>query len=221
LTRSLSMIGYLKGQLLEVSSGAWTVVNSGVGYLVHVPKSVDYETRTTSEGVELFVHTHVREDALDLYGFLSRAEKELFLTFLSMNGVGPKLALSLLSNASPSALLDALLSGDKEALTGIPGIGKKTAERMFLELVDPLKKKMEAGAFSQFRTSGARSAAVASSAGALDRALRQELREALLGLGYRDAQISFALEQISGEPLSKTEDALVLALKHLSLGAST
>lgn len=213
------MIGYLKGQLLEVSSGAWTVVNSGVGYSVHVPKSVDYEARTQAESVELFVYTHVREDALDLYGFLSRAEKELFLTFLSMNGVGPKLALSLLSNASPDALLDALLSGDKEALTGIPGIGKKTAERMFLELVDPLKKKMEAGAFSQFRSSGARAAGAATSAGGLDRALKQELREALLGLGYRDAQIAFALEQMSGGEFKKTEDALVLALKHLSTGA--
>lgn len=213
------MIGYLKGQLLEVSPGSWTVVNAGVGYSVHVPKSPDYESRAHTESVELFVYTHVREDALDLYGFLSRAEKELFLTFLSMNGVGPKLALSLLSNASPGALLDALLSGDKAALTGIPGIGKKTAERMFLELVDPLRKKMDAGAFSQFRSSGARAAGAATPVGGLDRALKQELREALLGLGYRDAQISFALEQMSGGEFKKTEDALVLALKHLSTGA--
>jgi Holliday junction DNA helicase RuvA len=136
------MLGYLRGQVLSTPSENDGKITLGigapetgiVGYSVHVPRNTQYELILAGKVIELFVHTHVREDQLDLYGFSTKSEKDLFLTLLSVNGIGPKGALSILSGADTAQLVQAIVDGDKALLTKIPGIGKKTAERMVLEL---------------------------------------------------------------------------------------
>ena len=137
------MIGYIKGKLLEVENNQLIITVGGavgpahegcVGYAVTVPGEASYVALVVGSEVEFFIYTHVREDALELFGFLTRLEKSLFLTLLQVNGIGPKSALGILSGASPADLLRAIMDGDKAFLTRVPGIGKKTAERILVEL---------------------------------------------------------------------------------------
>ena len=142
-----NVIGYLNGKFLEIQDGKAVVIpsGSGIGYSVSLPFSSRYEELHTGAQAELWVYSHVREDAFDLYGFLSREEKEIFLTLLTVNGIGPKGALGILSKVEIPTLVAAILEGDQETLTEIPGIGKKTAERVVVELRDSLRKKAENG----------------------------------------------------------------------------
>ena len=128
------MIARLEGVLAEKSPEGVVLDVNGVGYDVRVPLSTFFELPDEGKVVRLRVHTHVREDALALYGFLSELERALFRLLLGTSGVGPKLALSILSGLPPAKLVAALRAGDLAALTGIPGVGKKTAERIALEL---------------------------------------------------------------------------------------
>src|SRR3954466_12919629 len=132
------MIGYLRGQVMEYADGRVLLAvgsrESAVGYSVTVPQGPSYLSILPESSAELFIYTHVREDALDLYGFRTRAEKDVFLTLLTVNGIGPKLALGVLSGADAGPLVRAILDGDKDCLTRIPGVGKKIAERVVLEL---------------------------------------------------------------------------------------
>jgi Holliday junction DNA helicase RuvA len=130
------MIARLEGVLAEKSPEGVVLDVNGVGYDVRVPLSTFFELPDEGKVVRLRVHTHVREDALALYGFLSELERALFRLLLGTSGVGPKLALSILSGLPPAKLVAALRAGDLAALTGIPGVGKKTAERMVVELRD-------------------------------------------------------------------------------------
>jgi len=128
------MIARLEGVLTEKSPDGVVLDVNGVGYDVRVPLSTFFELPDEGKVVRLRIHTHVREDALSLYGFLSETERALFRLLLSTSGVGPKLALAILSGLPVPKLVAALRSGDLAALTGIPGVGKKTAERIALEL---------------------------------------------------------------------------------------
>lgn len=125
------MIGYLQGEILEHSDGKMLIgvgdrKQSGVvGYSVAVPQSAIYGSYLAGQMIELFVHTHVREESFDLYGFNSKFEKALFLTLLTVNGIGPKSALGILSVVEPNQLVDAIIQGDQAFLTRAPGIGKK------------------------------------------------------------------------------------------------
>ncbi len=209
------MIGYIRGEVLENSDGKMLVLTGakdcGVGYAVSVPSSAFYLSIPAGKSLDLFIHTHVREDALDLYGFCTRAEKELFLTLTSVSGIGPKSALGILSGAEPAQLIQAILQGDKAFLTQVPGIGKKTAERVILELTDPLKKKVEAGVLSQ--PAGAQARASGDSA-------LLEAKSALIGLGYREQDISGLLDRVfagTQAPSSgwKVEDLVRTALRQM------
>src|SRR5688572_3829107 len=133
------MIAYLNGKLLSKSINLAIVDVGGVGYEVHIPLTTYYELGETGSPVVLQIYTHVREDALQLFGFNTPLEKELFLRLISVSGVGPKLALGLLSNLSANELVQAILSSNLVQLTAISGVGKKTAERLVLELRDKLK----------------------------------------------------------------------------------
>ncbi len=211
------MIGYLKGEVFEHVDGRALVVTGGVGYAVSVPQSPSYLSLAAGKSVELFIHTHVREDALDLYAFASKTEKELFLTLLGVGGIGPKVALGILSKVEPGDLIRALLEGDKDALTQIPGVGKKTAERMVLELADPLRKKVDAGAFG---TAGAPAGAV-TKGGAVAKggaSVFRDAKDALAGLGYREQEISAALNKLmeEGPKPARVEDLVRSALQRLS-----
>src|SRR5690348_1083368 len=133
------MIAHLRGRILEKHPTQLILEAAGVGYEVAI--SIPTFSGLPSEGVEvsLYIHTHVREDVLALYGFLRREEKQLFERLIGVSGIGPRLAMTVLSGIAPDALVTALRGNDLTALTRIPGVGKKTAERMVLELRDKLE----------------------------------------------------------------------------------
>jgi Holliday junction DNA helicase RuvA len=132
------MIGHLRGQLAEKRPSQVIVDVGGVGYLVSVPLSTFYGLGELRQNVTLLIHTHLREDSIALYGFLTAREKQFFELLLSASGVGPVLALKILSGMSVEELVPAIRSGDLPRLTRIPGVGRKTAERIVVELKDKL-----------------------------------------------------------------------------------
>ena len=132
------MIAFLTGRLKRKSNDHLIVDVAGVGYQVLVPLSTFYAIPDVGEEVGLYIHTHLREESLALFGFLTEAEKELFLLLLGVSGIGPKLALSILSSLSVSDVSAAICASDDSRLCSIPGIGKKTAARMVLELKDKI-----------------------------------------------------------------------------------
>src|SRR3954452_19174651 len=132
------MIAHLRGRLLEKHPNRVIVDVQGVGYEAQVPLSTFYDLVEPGAEVSLRIHTHVREDALSLYGFATLLELQLFERLISVSGIGPKLALAVLSGIEPNELIAAIKQSDIARLTGIPGIGKKTAERIGLELKDKL-----------------------------------------------------------------------------------
>jgi Holliday junction DNA helicase RuvA len=214
------MLGYLRGQVLstptenegKITLGIGAPETGMVGYSINVPRNTQYELIPAGKVIELFIHTHVREDQLDLYGFGTKSEKELFLTLLSVNGIGPKGALSILSGADTAQLVQAIVEGDKALLTKIPGIGKKTAERMVLELSDSLRKKMELAPqpVSKKTATGAQTAPQPS--------VMKDARDALVGLGYRETDVSSLLSKVFAEfdTPPKTEDLIKTALRQLA-----
>jgi holliday junction DNA helicase RuvA len=133
------MIAYLNGKLLSKAVNLAVVDVGGVGYELQIPLSTYYDLGDAGSGVALHVYTHVREDAIQLFGFNTPIEKEIFLRLISVSGVGPKLALTLLSSLSANELVEAIVTGNLVRLTGISGVGKKTAERLVVELRDKLK----------------------------------------------------------------------------------
>lgn len=138
------MICRLEGKLYHKSPDHIIIDVHGVGYCVHAPLSTFYELPDVGQTVSLNIHTHVREDALLLFGFRTVAEKEMFLHLITVNGVGPRLAANILSSVSAEDLRRAVLSQDRGKLQGAPGVGKKIAERIILELKDKVKSKGEA-----------------------------------------------------------------------------
>ena len=130
------MIAHLNGTLLEKTTQSVIIDNGGIGYEVIVPLSTFYSIPEENENVSLHIYTYVREDALLLFGFLTTLEKEIFVMLKSVSGIGPKLAINILSGIGPHDLLEAMAHGDAVRLQSIPGVGKKTAERIALELSD-------------------------------------------------------------------------------------
>ena len=135
------MIAYLKGTLVHKTPGHVVVETGGVGYAAAVPVSSYASLGEIGETVELFVHTHLSDDALALYGFSSRDEKDMFLKLIAISGIGPRLALNILSGIGPADLEDAVRASDVARISLVPGVGKKTALRITLELQDRLEKK--------------------------------------------------------------------------------
>ncbi len=219
------MIGYINGQIFEVHEGKAVVLASGagVGYSVTLPLSSAYASLHAGTPVTLWIHTHVREDALDLYGFLSREEKEIFLTLLTVNGIGPKGAIGILSKVEIPTLVRAILEGDQVALTEIPGIGKKTAERVVVELKDSMRKKAENGLLpNDWLMAAASVGALAASPSAKSAAFAilsfREAKDALVGLGYRESEVVSVLKKVqesAPKASPRTEDVVKQALKEL------
>lgn len=137
------MIAHLSGALLEKHLQRLVVDVGGVGYDVHVPLSTFYAAGDPGATVRLRVHTHVRDDAIQLFGFMTALELVLFERLIGVSGIGPKVALAVLSGIEPNELVRAIRSGDIARLTRIPGIGRKTAERMVVELKDRLPEGAE------------------------------------------------------------------------------
>src|SRR6202044_2696496 len=133
------MIAFLRGKLLEKHPNQVIVDTAGVGYDVMIPISTFSALPDTGSEIALRIHTHVREDALALFGFLTAEEKALFEKLISVSGIGPTLAIKVLSGIATAAIIDAIRGGQVEQLIRIPGVGKKTAERMVLELKDKME----------------------------------------------------------------------------------
>ena len=163
------MIAHLRGTILEKQPNRIVVDVGGVGYDVAVPLSTFYDLADAGGTVALRVHTHVREDAITLFGFATALELDLFERLIGISGIGPKVGLAVLSGIEPSELVTAIERGDLARLTAIPGVGKKTAERIVLELKDRLPK-----AHTAAPVTGIDDAPV----------LRDDLVSALLNLGY-------------------------------------
>jgi holliday junction DNA helicase RuvA len=165
------VIAHLRGRLFEKYPNRIVVDVNGVGYDVFVPLSTFYGLGEPGSEIALRVHTHVREDALALYGFATRLEQDLFERLIGVSGIGPKLALSVLSGIEPLELMRAIERSDVARLTAIPGVGKKTSERIVLELKDRLPR--------------VQIAAIAAGAELPEgSALRDDLLSALVNLGY-------------------------------------
>ena len=165
------MIAHLRGRILEKQPTRVVVDVGGVGYDVAVPLSTFYGLGEPGAEVALRVHTHVREDALALYGFATALELDLFERLISISGIGPKLALAVLSGIEPPDLVGAIERGDVARLTAIPGVGKKTSERIVLELKDRLPRAHVVGRGGRRRGRGRPS-------------VRDDLLSALMNLGY-------------------------------------
>jgi holliday junction DNA helicase RuvA len=190
------MIGRIQGVLVEKEFPQIVVSCHGVGYEVAVPMSTFYPLPRTGEEVTLLTHLVVREDAHLLFGFLTSSEREAFRQLLRISGVGPKVALSVLSGLSVDDLAAAVASEDAGRLTKIPGIGKKTAERLVLELRDKLPKTL-----AVVRAEGAGAAG-------------GDVVSALLALGYNDREAQAAVKQLTADlPLA---EAIRQALKQLA-----
>jgi Holliday junction DNA helicase RuvA len=198
------MISFLRGRVHDKQPNAVTVDVGGVGYDVHVPLSTFYNLGEEGEEVSLRVYTHVREDALQLYGFLTEVERQLFERLIGISGIGPKLAIVVLSGMEPRDLIAAVQRADVVRLTGIPGIGKKTAERIVLELKDRLKQvAMPVAAGAEPTSSPADQ-------------LRGDLLSALLNLGYHRQQAEKAIDAtVKSNPNASFEHAVRTALREL------
>lgn len=165
------MIAHLRGTILEKHPNQVIVETTGVGYDIQIPVSTYTTLGDAGSSVTLRIHTHVREDALQLFGFATAEEKAVFERLISVSGIGPKLAVTVLSGLPTNDLINAIRSGDVQKLVRIPGVGKKTAERMVLELKDKL-----------VTIGGAKDIAPVAAAAGLD-ALEQDVLSALLNLG--------------------------------------
>lgn len=192
------MIGSVRGSVLERSAvGEVLVEVGGVGYRVLVPLSA-VPALAPGTGAFLFTHLHVRDDAMVLYGFPTREERDTFEVLIGASGVGPKLALAILSVHSPAALQRALVDDDLDALTLVPGVGKRTALRLAVEL----KARLDV---PDVETVGAAAAPSA----------RSEVRAALSGLGYEPDEVRDVLAQVDGD--GSVEELLRDALKMLAV----
>lgn len=216
------MLSYLSGLIKERQQGEMILAvgseaTGWVGYQIRTPDHPRYEAFITGERAELFVYSHIREDAFDLYGFINPAEKNLFTTLLNVSGVGPKMAIGLLSHTDAPALIQMILDEDKSSLTSISGVGKKTAERMVLELKETLQKKQEQGLFGKIPSGSSTGSTHARTLQASP--LYIEAYLALQGLGFKEIQAKQMLELairnrgVTLNENSKVEDLIKIALQ--------
>ncbi|GAM11793.1 Holliday junction ATP-dependent DNA helicase RuvA [Geobacter sp. OR-1] len=197
------MIALLTGIIAHKEPDLVILDVGGVGYRVQIPFSTYFELPDEGEKATLHIHTNVKEDAINLYGFRSATEKSFFQLLLTVSGVGPKLARDILSNCQVGDLASALTRGDIARLSSIPGIGKKTAERLILELKDKTAKLD----ITAHRASGL---TVTPGAG-----IRDDVSSALINLGYKEAQVNKVLGDLAPPDGATMETVLKLALKQL------
>ena len=201
------MIAHLRGSIHEKHPNRIVVDVNGVGYDVFVPPSTFYGLGETGAPVALRIHTHVREDAFLLYGFATRLEQELFERLIGVSGIGPKLALAVLSGIEPLDLIRAIERSDVVRLTAIPGVGKKTSERIVLELKDRLPRAPVAAA-----TAGAASPDAP--------VMRDDVVSALVNLGYHrplaEKAAEAAIKTCGSTPDASFERVLKQALREVA-----
>lgn len=201
------MITYVKGIIEEVGTDYVVIDRHGMGYRILVPQNVPNQLPEQGQEVKLHTYFHVREDAMQLFGFLAKGDLEMFRLLITVSGIGPKGALGILSVLSANDLKFAILAGDAKTISSAPGIGKKTAEKTVLELKD--KVKLE-DAFEE-KLKETEDADVKDLQG-----VRQDAVEALVALGYSQTEALKAVREITITTDMDAEQVLKLALKKLA-----
>ena len=202
------MIAHITGKLIQKQPNSVILDVAGVGYELTVPLSTFYDLGDLGSEVSLRAYTYVREDALQLFGFRTEREKRLFLLLITVSGIGPKLAITALSGMSAEELIQAIRTENLAKLVGVPGVGKKTAERMLVELKDKvaalsspeMEEQLKAGAIIS-----------------VGDAMREDLISALVNLGYQKAAAEKAVVAVlKDDPNVSFETALKLSLRKLA-----
>ncbi|MGQ9617861.1 MAG: Holliday junction branch migration protein RuvA [Candidatus Aminicenantia bacterium] len=181
------MISYIKGKILEKKPGEVVVDVNGIGYRAHVPLSTYFKLGSVGEETSLFISIFIREDSINLYGFFTRTEREIFEKLTKINGVGPKLALNILSGIEPKEFTDTIERGEVHRLYSLPGVGKKTAMRVIVELSGKLK-------FNERQNT-----------------LKEDIISALVNLGYKKKDVIDIVEKTLR--ISKSEDGFEKVFK--------
>lgn len=199
------MITYVKGELVEVNDNNIVVECYGIGYEIMVPASILPGLPSIGEMVKIFTYQYVKEDALDLYGFLTKDDLTIFRLLITVNGIGPKGALNILTVISPDELRLAVLSDDVKAIQKAPGIGGKTAQKLIIELKDKLS-------IEDVITRGASPINVSMPA----QSARDEAIEALVSLGYSSSEAIRAVRAVADGDGMDSEQLLKAALKQIA-----
>ncbi|MBW1797540.1 MAG: Holliday junction branch migration protein RuvA [Deltaproteobacteria bacterium] len=192
------MIAHINGLIFKKTTQSVIINANGIGYEVFVPLSTFYTLPEKDEQVNLHIYTHVREDALVLFGFQTKLEKDLFLMLIAVSGIGPKLATNILSGIGPQELLEAIARGDALRLQAIPGVGKKTSERIALELKDRALKVLDREELPP----------VPSFEGE-DKGLVDDALSALFNLGYSPKAANMAIEKARSRVTELTLEGLI------------
>jgi Holliday junction DNA helicase RuvA len=203
------VIGSLRGTLLDRSTAGEVLIEvAGVGYRATMGPAAALTLGDVGSEVFVWVHHHIREDAQALYAFSGRDERTCFEALLGAHGVGPSLALAILSVHRPDALRGVLASDDVDALCLVPGVGKKTAARLLVEL----KSRLDAGEIDPAAISAAAGGSTSS-----ERPVLADVRDALAGLGYGPDEVAAVLREVRPEPGDDAGDVLKRALQHLAV----
>lgn len=199
------MIAHVKGKIIRKSPESVIVDVGGVGYEVHIPLSTYYKLPEAEEYVSLNIYTHIREDAMQLYGFWTQREKEIFQLLIAVSGVGPKLARNILSGIPADDLVTAVSSSDIARLKAVPGIGGKTAERLILELRDKIGRQESGVRGQEFKGK--------------DDGICRDVFSALVNLGYKGPMADKAIERVKKDNIDATFEVLLKeSLKVLAHG---
>ena len=202
------MYAYIKGILAEITEDAIIVENQGIGYEIAVPGQVFDYLPSVGEEVKIYTYHYVREDAILLYGFLTKEDVRIFKMLIGVSGIGPKGALSILSVLSTDDLRFAILGDDAKAIAKAPGVGAKTAQRVIIELKDKLSFE---DAFEQKLANQAQKAELNPAVG-----VKNEAILALTSLGYSQSEALKVLQGIEISPDDQVEDVLKMALKQMA-----
>lgn len=209
------MIAYLSGNLLSKQANTCIIDITGVGYEVIIPLSTFYDLEEVGAIVQLRIYTHVREDALQLYGFKTARERELFLRLISVSGIGPKLGITMLSGMSADEIIASIRTNNLARLTSIPGVGKKTAERLVIELRDKISALSSPALEEEFATAGTGGAG----AQLTEDAVRDDALSALVNLGYQKSAAEKAITSAMQEGGDISVEAILRrSLRQLARG---
>lgn len=204
------MISYIRGELCDIEEQKAIVDVNGVGYGIYMPQQALSLLPPMGQQVKIHTYLNIREDAMQLFGFLTKEDLNVFRLLIGVNGIGPKAGLNILSCLSPDELRFAVLSGDARAISATPGIGKKTAEKLILELKD----KLNIEDMLEHAAHGGDSEDLASGTDTASNTMQAEAVQALTALGYGSAESLRAVKKSSPE-CSSVEDILKEALKFL------
>lgn len=204
------MIAYLKGEVVEIEEDKLILECGTIGYNISMPASALDGTLRPGQEVKIHTHLHVREDAMQLYGFLTRDDLKMFRMLLGVSGIGPKAALGILSGLSADELRFAVLSDDVKTISRAPGVGKKTAQKMILELKD----KLDLQEAFDTKTMHVQDASQAETGDLAD--ARKEAVQALTALGYSGSETLRAVKQVDMSPDMNVEEILKQALKKMN-----